>query len=134
MLEQALAGGRKVLDGETAFTLYDTFGFPLDLTADVCRERNVTVDEAGFDAAMDKQRERARAASQFKAGAKLEYSGPKTRVPRLRHAVGRGPRHGALPGRLAGRNRSPPASAASSCSPRRRSTRSRAARSAIAAS
>jgi alanyl-tRNA synthetase len=78
MLEQALAGGRKVLDGETAFTLYDTFGFPLDLTADVCRERNVTVDEAGFDAAMDKQRERARAASQFKAGAKLEYSGPKS--------------------------------------------------------
>jgi alanyl-tRNA synthetase len=78
MLEQALAGGRKVLDGETAFTLYDTFGFPLDLTADVCREREVTVDEAGFDAAMDKQRERARAASQFKTGAKLEYSGAKT--------------------------------------------------------
>jgi alanyl-tRNA synthetase len=77
MLEQALAGGKKVLDGETAFTLYDTFGFPLDLTADVCRERNVTVDEAGFDAAMEKQRERARAASQFKAGAKLDYSGPK---------------------------------------------------------
>ena len=77
MLEQALAGGRKVLDGETAFTLYDTFGFPFDLTADVCRERNVTVDEAGFNAAMDAQRERARAASQFKAGAKLDYSGPK---------------------------------------------------------
>ena len=77
MLEQALAAGGKVLDGTTAFTLYDTFGFPLDLTADVCRERNVTVDEAGFDAAMDKQRERARAASQFKAGAKLDYSGPK---------------------------------------------------------
>src|SRR5436190_5743293 len=78
MLEQALTGGRKVLDGETAFTLYDTFGFPLDLTADVCRERGVSVDEAGFDAAMDKQRERARAASQFKSGAKLEYSGPKS--------------------------------------------------------
>ncbi len=78
MLEQALAGGKKVLDGETAFTLYDTFGFPLDLTADVCRERGVTVDEAGFDAAMEKQRERARAASQFKSGAKLEYSGPKS--------------------------------------------------------
>jgi alanyl-tRNA synthetase len=77
MLEQALEGGRKVLDGETAFTLYDTFGFPLDLTADVCRERGVAVDEAGFDAAMDKQRERARASSQFKSGAKLEYSGPK---------------------------------------------------------
>jgi hypothetical protein len=68
MLEQALAGGSKVLDGATAFTLYDTFGFPFDLTADVCRERGVTVDEAGFDAAMGAQRERARAASQFKAG------------------------------------------------------------------
>jgi alanyl-tRNA synthetase len=79
ILEQALAGGGKVLDGETAFTLYDTFGFPLDLTADVCRERSVTVDEAGFDAAMQKQRERARAASQFKAGAQLDYAGQKTR-------------------------------------------------------
>ncbi len=78
MLEQALAAGGKVLDGTTAFTLYDTFGFPLDLTADVCRERDVTVDEAGFDAAMDRQRERARAASQFKTGAKLDYSGPKS--------------------------------------------------------
>ncbi|MEP7183303.1 MAG: alanine--tRNA ligase [Betaproteobacteria bacterium] len=79
MLEQALAGGRKVLDGETAFTLYDTFGFPFDLTADVCRERKVTVDEAGFEKAMDAQRERARAASQFKAGAQLDYTGQKTR-------------------------------------------------------
>jgi len=78
MLEQALAGGSKVLDGATAFTLYDTFGFPFDLTADVCRERGVTVDEAGFDAAMAAQRERARAASQFKAGAKLEYAGVQT--------------------------------------------------------
>jgi len=74
-LEQA---GGKVLDGETAFTLYDTFGFPFDLTADVCRERNVTVDEAGFDKAMDAQRERARAASHFKMGAQLEYAGQKT--------------------------------------------------------
>ena len=79
ILEQALAGGKTVLDGDTAFTLYDTFGFPLDLTADVCRERNVKVDEAGFDAAMTKQRERARAASQFKSGAQLEYAGQKTR-------------------------------------------------------
>src|SRR3954468_15083379 len=68
ILEQAVAGGVKVLDGQTAFTLYDTFGFPLDLTADVCRERGVTVDEAGFDRAMGAQRERARAASQFKVG------------------------------------------------------------------
>jgi len=78
MLEQALARGGKVLDGETAFTLYDTFGFPLDLTADVCRERNVAVDEAAFDAAMERQRERARAASQFRTGARLAYSGPNT--------------------------------------------------------
>jgi alanyl-tRNA synthetase len=79
ILEQALAGGTKVLDGQTAFTLYDTFGFPLDLTADVARERHVAVDEAGFDRAMDAQRERARAASQFKAGETLTYEGPKTR-------------------------------------------------------
>ncbi len=79
ILEQALADGRKTLDGETAFTLYDTFGFPLDLTADVCRERGIAVDEAGFDRAMQAQRERARAASQFKAGEKLDYEGAKTR-------------------------------------------------------
>jgi alanyl-tRNA synthetase len=72
------SGGR-TLDGQTAFTLYDTFGFPYDLTADVCRERGITVDEAGFDAAMDAQRERARGASQFKAGDVLAYAGPKTR-------------------------------------------------------
>jgi alanyl-tRNA synthetase len=79
ILEQALAGGKKVLDGATAFTLYDTFGFPFDLTADVCRERGVTIDEAGFEKAMTAQRERARAASQFKAGAQLDYSGRKTK-------------------------------------------------------
>ncbi len=78
MLDHALAGDKKVLDGATAFTLYDTFGFPFDLTADVCRERGVAIDEAGFEKAMNAQRERARAASQFKAGAQLEYSGRKT--------------------------------------------------------
>ncbi len=78
LLEHALAGGTKVLDGETAFMLYDTYGFPFDLTADVCRERNVAVDEAGFDRAMNAQRERARAASQFKMGAQLDYAGQKT--------------------------------------------------------
>jgi alanyl-tRNA synthetase len=62
ILEGALAGGHQMIDGETAFKLHDTFGFPLDLTADVCRERGVTVDEAGFDAAMNRQREQARAA------------------------------------------------------------------------
>ena len=78
LLDAALRDGRKVLDGATAFALYDTFGFPLDLTADVARERGVTVDEAGFDSAMEAQRERARAASQFKAGDALAYAGPKT--------------------------------------------------------
>ncbi|HLS56812.1 MAG TPA: alanine--tRNA ligase [Zeimonas sp.] len=78
ILEQALAGGSSQLDGETAFRLYDTFGFPLDLTADVCRERGVVVDEAGFDAAMNRQREQARAAGKFRAAAGLDYDGAAT--------------------------------------------------------
>ncbi|EFQ8986076.1 alanine--tRNA ligase [Salmonella enterica subsp. enterica serovar Typhimurium] len=57
----------ETLDGETAFRLYDTYGFPVDLTADVCRERNIKVDEAGFEAAMEEQRRRAREASGFGA-------------------------------------------------------------------
>ncbi|WP_448948307.1 alanine--tRNA ligase [Lautropia mirabilis] len=81
LLEEALAGlkGKKVLDGETAFRLHDTYGFPLDLTADVCRERGVTVDEAGFEAAMAHQREQARAAGRFKGASLLEYDGETTR-------------------------------------------------------
>ncbi|MCM5570183.1 alanine--tRNA ligase [Burkholderiaceae bacterium FT117] len=75
ILEAALSGGAKRLDGETAFKLYDTYGFPLDLTADVCRERGVSVDEDGFEAAMNRQREQARAAGKFKMAAGLEYSG-----------------------------------------------------------
>jgi alanyl-tRNA synthetase len=78
ILDAALAGGGKTFDGDLAFKLHDTFGFPLDLTADVCRERNVTVDEAGFNAAMEKQRENARAASKFKMEAGLVYDGAKT--------------------------------------------------------
>ncbi|NWG38758.1 MAG: alanine--tRNA ligase, partial [Hydrogenophilaceae bacterium] len=78
ILEEALAGGAKTLDGETAFKLYDTYGFPLDLTADVCRERGVTVDEAGFNTAMERQREQARSAGRFKAASTLEYSGQPT--------------------------------------------------------
>ncbi|MCC3263142.1 alanine--tRNA ligase, partial [Paenibacillus polymyxa] len=54
-------------DGETAFRLYDTYGFPVDLTADVCRERNIKVDEVGFEAAMEEQRRRARESSGFAA-------------------------------------------------------------------
>ena len=78
ILEAALAGGAKTIDGETAFKLHDTYGFPLDLTADVCRERGVTVDQAGFDAAMQRQREQARAAGKFKMAAGLEYRGAAT--------------------------------------------------------
>ena len=66
ILEAALSTGTKQIDGETAFKLHDTYGFPVDLTADVCRERDVTVDQAGFDAAMARQREQARAAGKFK--------------------------------------------------------------------
>ena len=72
------AAGAKVFDGETAFKLHDTYGFPLDLTADVCRERGVTVDEAAFDAAMTRQKEQARAAGKFKMAANLEYEGAPT--------------------------------------------------------
>jgi alanyl-tRNA synthetase len=78
ILDGALATGVKQLDGETAFKLHDTYGFPVDLTADVCRERDVTVDQAGFDAAMTRQREQARAAGKFKMAAGLEYSGAPT--------------------------------------------------------
>ncbi len=79
ILEGALAKGSRQLDGETAFTLYDTFGFPLDLTADICRERNVALDEAGFDAAMERQKRQARAAGKFKSHSAIEYDGEKTR-------------------------------------------------------
>ena len=65
-------------NGETAFKLHDTFGFPLDLTQDVCREYGVTVDVAAFDKAMAQQKEQARAAGKFKMAANLEYSGPST--------------------------------------------------------
>jgi alanyl-tRNA synthetase len=75
ILDAALAGGKKVLPGDVAFKLHDTYGFPLDLTNDVCRERDVEVDEAGFNAAMDKQKAQARAAGKFKMDRALEYAG-----------------------------------------------------------
>ncbi len=78
VLEGALAGESPMLDGETAFRLYDTFGFPVDLTADICRERGIQIDFAGFEAAMQAQRARARSASKFSVGASLDYSGKKT--------------------------------------------------------
>ena len=79
ILEAQLAKDPQNLDGGTAFTLYDTYGFPLDLTADICRERNVTLDEAGFTAAMEQQKKTARAAGKFKMAAKVEYAGDKTK-------------------------------------------------------
>jgi len=66
------------ISGELAFKLHDTFGFPLDLTADICRERGVAVDTAGFDAAMTRQKDQARAAGKFKMAANLEYKGAGT--------------------------------------------------------
>ncbi|MDO8262262.1 MAG: alanine--tRNA ligase [Gallionella sp.] len=68
-----------VFNGETAFKLHDTYGFPLDLTQDVCREHGVAVDVAAFDKAMAHQKEQARAAGKFKMAANLEYDGPATR-------------------------------------------------------
>jgi alanyl-tRNA synthetase len=78
MLDAALAGNARRLDGETAFRLNDTYGFPVDLTADIGRERGFTIDMDGFTAAMAAQQERSRAASKFKAQQSLEYQGAKT--------------------------------------------------------
>ncbi len=70
--------GRTVFNGETAFKLHDTYGFPLDLTQDVCRELEVSVDTVGFDAAMANQKQMARSAGKFKMAANLEYAGAAT--------------------------------------------------------
>ena len=78
LLENALSGSLKRLDGEIIFKLYDTYGFPYDLTADICRERGVEMDEDGFNKAMDEQRARARAAQSFKADTQLAYDGADT--------------------------------------------------------
>jgi len=75
ILDEALAGGVKVLPGEVAFKLHDTYGFPLDLSADVCRENGVEVDSAGFAAAMEQQKAKGRAAGKFKMDKALEYNG-----------------------------------------------------------
>ncbi|MGE5116369.1 MAG: alanine--tRNA ligase, partial [Betaproteobacteria bacterium] len=90
ILEGALAGGARTLSGELAFKLHDTFGFPLDLTADVCRERGVAVDTAAFDAAMTRQREQARAAGKFRMAQGLEYSGTATTFHGYEHLVREG--------------------------------------------
>ena len=75
ILDAALEGGAQVLPGDVAFKLHDTYGFPLDLTNDVCRERGLRVDEDGFNAAMNRQKEQARAAGKFKMDKALDYSG-----------------------------------------------------------
>ena len=78
ILEAALADDPKHLAGDVAFRLYDTYGFPVDLTADIGRERGFTIDMKAFDDAMAAQQERSRAASKFKMGSQLDYSGVKT--------------------------------------------------------
>jgi alanyl-tRNA synthetase len=78
VLEGAFHREDRMLDGETVFQLYDTFGFPVDLTADMARERGVMIDHAGFEAAMQRQRERARAAGKFRMESGVEYSGSAT--------------------------------------------------------
>ncbi|HEY8086116.1 MAG TPA: alanine--tRNA ligase [Methylophilaceae bacterium] len=80
ILEAELAAmpAGQLFNGETAFKLHDTYGFPLDLTADICREKNITVDTAAFDAAMARQKDQARAAGKFKMAANLEYNGKAT--------------------------------------------------------
>ena len=81
------AAGGNLLVGELAFKLHDTFGFPLDLTQDVCREHGMKVDEAAFDAAMARQREQARAAGKFKMQTALDYAGGKTRFDGYEHLL-----------------------------------------------
>jgi alanyl-tRNA synthetase len=78
VLEGAFHREDRMLDGETVFQLYDTFGFPVDLTADMARERGVMIDHAGFESAMQRQRERARAAGKFRMESGVEYSGGAT--------------------------------------------------------
>jgi alanyl-tRNA synthetase len=77
-LEAMEKAGISVFNGETAFKLHDTYGFPLDLTADICRERQISVDSAAFDTAMTRQKEQARAAGKFRMAANLDYEGPAT--------------------------------------------------------
>ncbi|CAM5790276.1 alanine--tRNA ligase [Castellaniella caeni] len=90
ILEAALAElpVGQALDGQTLFTLYDTYGFPVDLTADICRERKIAVDLDGFEHAMAHQREQARAAGKFKAAAGLSYDGVATRFDGYEHLQG----------------------------------------------
>lgn len=87
ILEAELAKKPKIFNGDVAFKLHDTYGFPLDLTADVCRERNLAVDEAAFNLAMNKQRETARASGKFKMDRVLDYSGVPTAFEGYEHLI-----------------------------------------------
>ena len=78
LLEKSLEGGKKELDGKTAFTLHSTYGFPIDLTADICREREIVLDMAGYERELAEEQERGRAAGKFNAAAGVEYSGKDT--------------------------------------------------------
>lgn len=78
LLDSTLTGGKTRLEGHTLFKLYDTYGFPIDLTLDICRERNIEADLAGFKSEMNAQRERARGASHFKNTSTIRYEGQNT--------------------------------------------------------
>jgi alanyl-tRNA synthetase len=101
-LAEMARNDNKVFNGDTAFKLHDTYGFPLDLTADICRERGVSVDVVAFNAAMARQREQARAAGKFRMAAALDYDGPGHRLPWLRHPRNEGQCAGAVQGWRAG--------------------------------
>lgn len=78
LLEKSLEGGKRTLDGKTAFTLHSTYGFPIDLTADICRERELELDMAGYEKELAEEQERGRAAGKFNAAANVEYNGNDT--------------------------------------------------------
>ena len=84
-LAEMASAENTTFNGETAFKLHDTYGFPLDLTADICRERHVTVDSAAFDKAMSRQKEQARSAGKFKMATNLEYDGEATKFQGYEH-------------------------------------------------
>ena len=137
LLESAIRNlrGARIIDGETVFKLYDTYGFPADLTADVARERGLTIDMSGFESAMEQQRRRSQESSKFGADQAQCRQGRHAHcVPRLRGAALDG-RRSPRSSRTAPPSRhSPPARRARRCSTARRSTPSPAARSAMPAS
>ncbi len=139
ILESALAtlAPGQPLSGDVAFKLHDTFGFPVDLTADVCRERGVGVDVARFDALLGEQRERARASAKFRMAQGLEYSGGASTFhgyETLVHDGARGHATRSTSTALRSRSRRAPATSPSSSSTTRRSMPRAAARSATPAS